>query len=83
MYYCVDDFAEWPGLDGSTLRAMESELVAKVDALIAVSDALQEKLERSRSPVHLLTHGVDLAHWQAEEGTRRASFPGFSAWSGP
>jgi len=70
VYYCVDDFAEWPGLDGSTLRAMESELVTKVDALIAVSDALQEKLERSRSPVHLLTHGVDLAHWREEVGSR-------------
>ena len=20
IYYCVDDFAEWPGLDGDTLR---------------------------------------------------------------
>jgi glycosyltransferase involved in cell wall biosynthesis len=70
VYYCVDDFAEWPGLDGSTLRAMESELVTKVDTLIAVSDALQEKLERSRSPVHLLTHGVDLAHWREEVGSR-------------
>src|SRR4051794_17365982 len=66
VYYCVDDFAEWPGLDGGTLRKMEAELVVKVDALIAVSETLREKLERIRRPVHLLTHGVDLDHWQRE-----------------
>src|SRR4051812_24413958 len=64
VYYCVDDFAEWPGLDGPALRALEAKLVARVDALLAVSEPLREKLERIREPVHLLTHGVDLDHWR-------------------
>jgi glycosyltransferase involved in cell wall biosynthesis len=64
VYYCVDDFAAWPGLDGRTLRAMEAELVAKVDAVIAVSETLQEQVAKLGKPSHLLTHGVDLDHFR-------------------
>jgi glycosyltransferase involved in cell wall biosynthesis len=63
VYYCVDDFAEWPGLDGKTLHAMEERLIDRVDVLVAVSPNLREKLGKRREPVHLLTHGVDLERW--------------------
>ncbi len=63
VYYCVDDFAEWPGLDGATLRSMEERLLQRVDVLVAVSPNLQHKIERQGRPAHLLTHGVDLEHW--------------------
>jgi glycosyltransferase involved in cell wall biosynthesis len=63
VYYCVDDFGCWPGLDGSSLRQMEEGLVPKVDTLIAVSETLQEKLARMGRAVSLLTHGVDLEFW--------------------
>ncbi|HTU21294.1 MAG TPA: hypothetical protein VMG10_24785, partial [Gemmataceae bacterium] len=65
VYYCVDDFSEWPGLDGETLRRMEEDLVAKADTLIAVSATLQKKLARMGRSAHLLTHGVDLDFWKA------------------
>ena len=64
VYYCVDDFGVWPGLDGRTLRNMEAELVPKVDAIIAVSETLQEHLGK---PSQLLTHGVDLEHFRAAD----------------
>ena len=32
VYYCVDDFAEWPGLDGDTLRRMELDLLRHVSS---------------------------------------------------
>jgi glycosyltransferase involved in cell wall biosynthesis len=63
VYYCVDDFSEWPGLDGETLRRMEEKLVRKADSLIAVSSTLQEKLASMGRDAHLLTHGVDLDFW--------------------
>ena len=65
VYYCVDDFSVWPGLDGRTLQRMEAELVAKVDVAVAVSEALQSHLAKLRKPSHLLTHGVDLDFWQS------------------
>lgn len=71
VYYCVDDFAEWPGLDGATLRGMEERLIQRADVLIAVSATLQEKIERRGRASHLLTHGVDLELWN--EGRAPAS----------
>lgn len=64
VYYCVDDFSVWPGLDGETVRTLERELVAKVDVVIAVSETLQAHIAKLGKPAHLLTHGVDLEHWR-------------------
>jgi glycosyltransferase involved in cell wall biosynthesis len=64
VYYCVDDFSEWPGLDGATLQRMEEVLVERVDALIAVSETLRERLTGMGRDAHLLTHGVDLDYWK-------------------
>jgi glycosyltransferase involved in cell wall biosynthesis len=64
VYYCVDDFSLWPGLDQQTLGRMEEALVRRADVLIAVSETLQEKLGRMGREAHLLTHGIEPAHWQ-------------------
>ena len=63
VYYCVDDFSEWPGLDGATLRRMEEVLVQRTDTLIAVSETLRERLAGMGRTAHLLTHGVDGDFW--------------------
>jgi glycosyltransferase involved in cell wall biosynthesis len=66
IYYCVDDFGLWPGLDQRTMRQMEELLVARADVLFAVSVTLQEKLRGMGRSAHLLTHGVDLDFWAAD-----------------
>ncbi|MFM8273744.1 MAG: glycosyltransferase, partial [Gemmata sp.] len=84
VYYCVDDFSVWPGLDGATLRRMEAELVPKVDACIAVSETLQARLAELGQPSHLLTHGVDLDFWRAPPaGALPASLRELDALPGP
>jgi glycosyltransferase involved in cell wall biosynthesis len=65
VYYCVDDFSQWPGLDQTTLRRMEELVVQRADRLITVSEVLQERLTRMGRSAHLLTHGVDLDFWRA------------------
>jgi glycosyltransferase involved in cell wall biosynthesis len=65
VYYCVDDFGAWPGLDGATLRRMEEELVRRADVLVAVSETLRDRLAALGRPSHLLTHGVDVDFWSA------------------
>jgi glycosyltransferase involved in cell wall biosynthesis len=64
IYYCVDDFAEWPGLDGDTLRRMELDLLRHVDLVICVSEVLKRRLAQLGVSAHLLTHGVELEHWR-------------------
>jgi hypothetical protein len=67
VYYCVDDYSVWPGLDGETLQALEAELAAKVDVTVAVSEVLQKHLAKLGQPAHLLEHGVDLDVWRMPE----------------
>lgn len=63
VYYCVDDFSVWPGLDSAVMQAMERELVAKVDAVVCVSEVLRERVRGLGKDAELLTHGVDVQLW--------------------
>jgi hypothetical protein len=64
VYYCVDDFSLWPGLDGAALRRLEDRLVHRVDDVVAVSEPLRDRIAAMTGrPVRLLTHGVDLDSW--------------------
>ena len=67
VYYCVDDFGEWPGYDGPTMRQFERELVPRVDEIVAVSDTLVSHIKDLGRDAHLLSHGVDLDFWQRPE----------------
>ncbi len=68
VYYCVDDFSVWPGLDGKAMLAMEAKLVAKVDRIVAVSETLQERMKSLGRSSDLLTHGVDVEFWGEKRG---------------
>jgi glycosyltransferase involved in cell wall biosynthesis len=63
VYYCVDDFGQWPGLDQVPLRQMDDLLIARADVRIAVSETLRERIGSLGQTAHLLTHGVDLDFW--------------------
>src|SRR5262249_36234411 len=63
VYYCVDDFSQWPGLDQATLQRLEERLVQRADVLIAVSETLQARISEMGRTSQLLTHGVDPEHW--------------------
>ncbi len=65
VYYCVDDFSQWPGLDQPTLERMEKLVVQRADRIISVSEVLQERLAQMGRSSRLLTHGVDLDFWRA------------------
>ena len=64
VYYCVDDWSQWPGMDEAALFEMEAQLVRRADVLIAAGHTLQDRLARWGRASSLLTHGVDLEHWQ-------------------
>ena len=68
IYYCVDDFASWPGLDHRALSEMEKTVVEGADCIVAVSDVLRERIARlyGRNAA-LLTHGVELSLWQQKD----------------
>lgn len=67
VYYCVDDFSVWPGLDGETLRSMEAALVASVDEVIAAGENLATHLRALGREPKILAHGVDLERWAGRD----------------
>jgi hypothetical protein len=79
VYYCVDDFGQWPGLDQVALRRPDDRLAGRADVRVAVSETLRERLRGLGREPHLLTHGVDVDFWGA---ARRGRCPRWTAWSG-
>jgi glycosyltransferase involved in cell wall biosynthesis len=61
LYYCVDEWATFPGLDHEGTLAMERRLLERVDATFATSVALRDKKGRHCSHTFLAPHGVDHA----------------------
>ncbi|MBX3158877.1 MAG: glycosyltransferase [Deltaproteobacteria bacterium] len=61
VYYCVDEWATFPGLDAAAIRCAERELLRRVDVTFATSMALVEAKRPLCRDVHLARHGVDHA----------------------
>lgn len=79
VYYCVDDFSEWPGLDRKAMSRMEAVVVAKADVIVSASENLQERIQKMGRESSLLTHGVDLEFWNAPGNAP----PGIDELEGP
>lgn len=73
VYYCVDDFSEWPGEDRRTLLDMERKLLGKVDLVLATSEKLFEDKSALHNRVRLLRHGVDVDHFSGGAGVAPAA----------
>jgi hypothetical protein len=71
VYYCVDDYAQWPGTDHAVMDAMERELARKAAAAVAVSDALIDRLASFGVAAGRLDHGVDLEAWSTPDVATR------------
>lgn len=71
VYYCVDDFSEWPGLDQKSMLKLERGVIEKSDLIIAASETLQRRMEiEFDREARLLTHGVDLEFWNYDQSER-------------
>ncbi len=79
VYYCVDDFTQWPGLDHDIVREMDERMIARADVLIATSRKLETRLEASGKPTHLLAHGVDLDLFGTKATNEHACLQGIPA----
>ena len=67
IYYCVDDYVEYPGLNPQHWKAMEHDIFMVVDGVMFTSRDLQQKKKRPESlPCLYLPHGVDYEHFACE-----------------
>ena len=65
VYYCVDDFSTWPGIDQAAARELEDRLIDTADVLVAASETLCERIAGRGRTAQLLTHGVNMEFWSA------------------
>lgn len=70
VYYCVDDFSTWPGLDGETMGRMERLLVERVDRIVAAGENLRDRIRDCGRDADVLPHGVDLDFWRMPDTSR-------------
>ena len=61
VYYCVDEWATFPGLDRQGTIQMERNLLERVDATFTTSLALRDKKREYCRSTFLAPHGVDYA----------------------
>jgi len=68
IYYCVDDYTEYPGLNPKHWTEMENELYAAVDGAAFTSRDLQQSKKRPKTlPDLYLPHGVDYEHFASKK----------------
>jgi len=64
VYYCVDDYRQWPGCDVPVISRLERRLLQVADICFATASSLVEYLSKSHERVFLLPQGVDVEHFQ-------------------
>jgi glycosyltransferase involved in cell wall biosynthesis len=70
LYYCVDDFLDYPGVAHADWAPMEADLLRLVDGLVVTSRPLAAK-RLTDCPLLHLPHGVEFEHFhQALEAPR-------------
>ncbi len=63
VYYCVDEYVEWPGADRNLVIEMEEHLLAVSDLVLATADDLCQKKRRNGKLPVFIPHGVDFEHF--------------------
>jgi len=69
VYYCVDDFTLWPGVNRPLVAEMEERLLSRADLLVCSSPELARLKQRNGLMTEIIPHGVDFEHF-ARTGSR-------------
>ncbi|MDO4858693.1 MAG: glycosyltransferase [Thermoguttaceae bacterium] len=78
VYYCVDDWSLWPGMDARPLAEMEAELIRKVDRIVTAGENLHDRIQSLGRESLLLTHGIDLEFWHGAQSSEVRKNPQFA-----
>ena len=64
VYYCVDEYTAFTGVDSKALAELEQRLMRRSDLVIVSSDELYQSKAPFNSRTALVRHGVDYAHFR-------------------
>jgi glycosyltransferase involved in cell wall biosynthesis len=63
VYYCIDDYAAYPGVHPETVRTMDDETTRKADVVFVASDTLLAGKQTLNPNTHVSPHGVEFEHF--------------------
>lgn len=63
VYYCIDDYAAYPGVHANTVRAMDAETTRRADVVFIASDTLLAGKRELNPNTHVSPHGVEYEHF--------------------
>jgi glycosyltransferase involved in cell wall biosynthesis len=63
VYYCIDDYAAFPGVHPGTVRAMDEETTRRADVVFVASDTLLAAKRQLNPNTHVSPHGVEFEHF--------------------
>src|SRR5262249_59503161 len=63
VYYCIDDYAAYPGVHPGTVRAMDDETARKADVVFVASDTLLVGKRALNPNTHVSPHGAEYEHF--------------------
>ncbi len=78
LYYCVDDFRNWPEMDRKGIADLERCLVEQADVIIAANEHLKRHIEEFGKTAVIITHGIDWERWSSP--AREKSIEPISEW---
>jgi glycosyltransferase involved in cell wall biosynthesis len=70
VYYCVDDFTHWPGVNGKLISTLENRLIENSDLIIVSSDELARVKDKPGKEAVTIPHGVDFELFETAGGYR-------------
>ena len=59
VYYCIDDYASYPGMDAVAIQKLDDDLTRIADVVFVAPRALVEPKKQLNAEVHFSPHGVD------------------------
>jgi glycosyltransferase involved in cell wall biosynthesis len=63
VYYCIDDYSAFPGVNPEVVRAMDDETTRRADTVFIASDTLLEGKKALNPNTHVSPHGVEVEHF--------------------
>jgi glycosyltransferase involved in cell wall biosynthesis len=83
VYYCIDDYAAWPGMDVKAIQALDDELTRVSDVVFVAPAALVEPKRGLNQNVHASPHGVDFDLFAQASGPSTEAAEETRAFQGP
>jgi glycosyltransferase involved in cell wall biosynthesis len=83
IYYCVDEYAAFHGVDSIGISRSEQSLLERADLVISSAESLNRVRKPSNGSALLVRHGVDYHHFKTALDDRTAIPPGIASLPRP